>query len=193
MPTSREAYYKFIAKNALRGLIWFAAILVFYLVFNQYLGEEFKTFAEPLSDRPLLILLIFFLSETIFGIIPLEFFVIWAKNMATGSYFIFILFSLILALLSYVGGMIAYYVGTKIKDLPLLAKLLERESFLEYKKLYRRYGGILIILSALTPLPFATFSLLSASMGFPFNRYLLYSAARFIRFIYVAVIVWLAV
>ena len=78
MARNREDYYKFIAKNALRGLIWFAAIIGLYLVFNYTIGDQFEEWAKPLENRPLLILLIFFISETIFGIIPLEFFVIWA-------------------------------------------------------------------------------------------------------------------
>jgi membrane protein YqaA with SNARE-associated domain len=189
MKRSRKDYYKFIAKNAIRGLIWFAAIIGLYLIFDYTVGDRFEAWAKPLENRPLLILAIFFASETLFGIIPLEFFVLWAGKF-TFETFLFLLF--VLSVLSYVGGIIAYYFGRKIKHIPFLEKLFERESFQQYKKLYRRYGGILIVLAALTPLPFATFSMISASMGFPFNRYLLYSASRFLRFLGVGVFVWMS-
>lgn len=189
MSRNRKDYYKFIAKNAFRGLIWFAAIIGLYLVFDHTVGDQFEVWAKPLEDRPLLIFFVFFISETIIGIIPLEFFVLWAGKF---DFETFLLILFVLSVLSYVGGIVAYFFGTRIKDIPLLAKLFERESFQQYKKLYRRYGGIVIVLAALTPLPFATFSMVSASMGFPFNRYLLYSAARFLRFLGVGVFVWMS-
>ncbi len=192
MPKDRKDYYNFIAKNALRALIWFAAIIGLYLLFNYTIGDHFKEWAKPLENKPLLILGIFFASETIFGIIPLEFFVIWAKNISAHTVENYGLLIFLLSALSYLGGMIAYYFGRKIKNFPRLAKFFERESFQQYKTLYRRYGGILIVLAALTPLPFAAFSMISASMGFPLNRYLLYSSTRFLRFIYVGVFVWLS-
>lgn len=189
MARDRKDYYKFIAKNALRGLIWFAVIFGLYFIFDVTVGEHFAEWAKPLESRPLLILGIFFASETFFGIIPLEFFVLWAGKFELET-FLLVLF--VLSVLSYLGGIIAYWFGTRIKEMPFLAKLLERESFQQYQKVYRRYGGIVIVLAALTPLPFATFSMISASMGFPFNRYLLYSSARFLRFLGVGVFVWMS-
>lgn len=187
MAVSEKEYYQFVTKNVLRGLLWFAAIIGLYLGFTYFFGEKLEQWVTPLTDRSWLVLAIFSVSETLFGIIPLEFFVAWA---AKSPFWEFVMLLGILSALSYLGGLIAYYLGYLARRIAFLKGQLERESFQEYKGLYRKYGGILITISALTPLPFATISMISASLGFPLNRYLLYSLARFLRFVFVGYFFW---
>jgi membrane protein YqaA with SNARE-associated domain len=48
--------------------------------------------------------------------------------------------------------------------------------------LLKKYGLFLIIVAALTPLPWAAISLLVGSAGYPSKRYLKYALFRFLRF-----------
>jgi membrane protein YqaA with SNARE-associated domain len=182
MPPSDQEYYQFITRNALRGILWFAIIIGLYLLFEHTVGEQAAEWMKPLTRYPLAVLSVFLASETFFGIIPLEFFVIWAVKKPFAD---FLMLLTALSLLSYLGGVIAYYLGYLARRIAFLKRILEKESFQEYRNLYRRYGGILILISALTPLPFATIAMISASLGFPFRRYLLYSLSRFLRFLIV--------
>lgn len=187
MTKEKKSYYRFILENALKGLIWIAAIIGIYLLLKHFLPDAWVEVLWQFADRPNLIFSIFFASETLFGIIPLEFFIFWASKKALNMYVVYVL---VLACLSYIGALVAYGVGRLAKHIAWLKRLSELESFQQYSKLYRRWGGVVIILSALTPLPFATISFLSAALYFPLNRYLLYSATRFIRFAIVAWVVW---
>ena len=185
---SRE-YYRFVAQNAFRGILWLSAIVALYILARRYIPDEWLAWAEPLTGNPPLMFLVFFLSETLFGLIPMELFVFWAKNHLPGLSG-FSAYVLLLACLSFLGGLVAYYAGVWAHRIPLLKRLSELESFQTYSTLYRRWGGVVIILAALTPLPYATISFLSATFRFPLSRYLLYASTRFIRFFLVGWGTW---
>ena len=181
---SRRAYWKFILTNALKGLLWLGAIVGAYVLADYLLPAEWNAFLKPFTDRPVLMFTIFFLSETFTGLIPLELFVIWAAGRPLDMYIAFVA---LMAVLSFGGGSIAYLIGRWIKDWPRLARITQWDTFVHNAELYRRWGGIIIILAALTPLPFAIICFLSGTFQFPYRRFLLYSATRFIRF---AVVGW---
>ncbi len=185
---SRE-YYRFVAQNAFRGILWLSAIVALYILARLYIPDEWLVWAEPLTGNPPLMFLVFFLSETLFGLIPMELFVFWAKNQSSGLLG-FSAYALLLACLSFLGGLVAYYAGVWAHRIPLLKRLSELESFQTYSALYRRWGGVVIILAALTPLPYATISFLSATFRFPLSRYLLYASTRFVRFFLVGWGTW---
>ena len=65
--------------------------------------------------------------------------------------------------------------------------------FREYIKTLRRYGGFLIIVAAMTPLPFSGVALIVGATGYKFPMYLLVSLTRFVRFAAYAYVVWLTV
>lgn len=184
----QKEYKQFVFRNITKGIIWLIGILAIYWLGKMFLPMQWEQYIESFSDRTFLIFSIFFASETFFGIIPLEFFVIWARDQAIGMY---ILYVFILSVLSYLGAIISYGGGLVLKRTKLLKRVREWDSFQHYSSLYRRWGGIIIIIAALTPIPFATISFLSASFGFPFSRYLLYSSTRFLRFIFLGVLLWL--
>ena len=190
MSEDNRTYRQFIWSNVLRGIIWIGGIIGLYLVLDTYLPASVTAYMDPLTESPPLMFVVFFLSETLFGIIPLEFFVIWAKKytLALGPYTLFIL---LLAVLSFLGGLIAYILGSRVKEFPFLQRISQWESFVRYEKVFRRFGGIVIVLSALTPIPYATISFLSATFRFPFQRYLLFASTRFLRFAIQGTFLWL--
>ncbi len=185
---NQRAYTQFVIQNILRGVIWLLAILGTYWLISTFLPMKWEGYLSQFSEQVFLIFTIFFTSETLFGIIPLEFFVLWAENQPDSMY---VLYVLLLSILSYTGAAIAYGLGAWAKKSTILKRVKEWESFQYYASIYRRWGGIVIVISALTPLPFALISFLSATFGFPFLRYLLYSSTRFLRFVIIGVLLWL--
>ncbi len=182
-----EEKRKFIFSNALKGVIWLGAILGGYLLAVQLLPQEWNEIISPFTDRAPLMFGVFFLSETFIGIIPPELFIIWAANK---SFSTFILYMILLALISWSGGVIAYWVGKQFHRTRWIQRLTQRENFQRYAQLYRKFGAVVIVVSALTPLPYAMISFLSATFRFPFNKYLIYSSTRFLRFVFLGWLFW---
>jgi hypothetical protein len=184
-----RAYYRFVAQNAFRGIIWLAVIVVLYVLARLYIPAEWLSWTAPLTGNPPLMFFVFFLSETLFGLIPMELFIFWAKEQMHGPGG-FSGYVLAFSCLSFLGGLVAYFAGVWAHRIPLLKRLSHLESFHTYATLYRRWGGVIIVIAALTPLPYATISFLSATFRFPLPHYLLYASTRFIRFFLVGWGTW---
>jgi membrane protein DedA with SNARE-associated domain len=61
-------------------------------------------------------------------------------------------------------------------------RLFRRKFLKESWPLLRKYGLFLIIVAALTPIPWSAVSMLVGSAGYPSKRYLKYALFRFLRF-----------
>ncbi len=179
-------YFRFVIKNTIRGLVYFSVMVALFIIIKLWMPENWKAILAPITDSPALVYLVFFGSETFFGIIPPEFFIMWAVKSPLDIY---ILQVTLFSLLSFMGAFIAFFVGKKIKNGGFYDRLLQSR-FSKYVGYYQRYGGVIIILSGLTPLPFATISLISATLGFKFSRYCLFALTRFIRFLIYGYVFW---
>lgn len=190
-PTSTQhedpAYRRFVWQNISNGLVWLGAIVGLYVLALYFLPDEWNAYLKAYTDRPGWMFTIFFLSEAFTGLIPLELFIIWAASQPLGMYITYVV---LLAVLSYVGGIVAFLLGTRLQHIRMLRRLNRREAFQRYGKLYRRWGGVVIIIAALTPLPYAVISFLSATFQFPFSRYLQFAAFRFLRFAFLGWLLW---
>ncbi|MBN2634962.1 MAG: hypothetical protein JXR61_01745 [Prolixibacteraceae bacterium] len=172
---------KFLLKNGIRGLVWFAIILAAYFLFNELvISKNPEVWIEPFYSRPLMIYGIYLASEFFIGIIPPEFFMIWAYNKAgTIAYILNIGF---FAIVSYGMGYLTFLIGQY---------LYKRVSFRYFRKkflnkqvpLLKKYGLFLIIIAALTPLPWSAVCLLVGSAGYPTTKFLKYALFRILRFI----------
>lgn len=187
MDQDRKEYYQFILSSGLKALIWLAAIVGGYFLLQRFIPQQWNQYLTPFTGQPGLIFTIFFTSETLFGIIPLEFFILWAKKEPLLTYIAYVV---LLSVLSYLGAFVAYWAGTKAKQINILKRLTQLDSFRYYANIYSKFGGFVIILSALTPIPFATISFLSATFHFPVKKYILYSATRFARFAILGWFLW---
>ena len=141
----------------------------------------------PLRERPFFVYSVFFISETIFGIIPPEVFMVWALDQGILHYLEVIF---LLTALSYLGGIIAFYMGKFFTNFRFFRRIKIGETYRKYSNTYRRFGGILILIAAITPLPFALISLISGSMGYRFRRYMVYASVRFLRFAVYGYFIW---
>jgi uncharacterized membrane protein YdjX (TVP38/TMEM64 family) len=178
---------RFILSNLWKGLVSFLLILAVLFLGKRYIGDHYLDWLIPLTSQPLLIYAVFLLSETVVGIIPPEFFMMWALEKGGKSYVYIVL---LLAGLSYLGGIVAFWFGKRLYRTVLFQRLEKSVQFQKYLNYYRHYGGILILIAAVTPLPFALISIVSGSLGYRFRRYFQFASFRILRFVVYGAIIW---
>ena len=178
---------RFLLRNLGRGFLWLAVIVSAYLLARRYLDFDLKILLGPVYEQPLVIYSIFLFSETVFGIIPPEFFMFWASQKGVVS--IYVQHIVLLASMSYLAGVLGYFIGSFFNTTRLYA--LVKKNFLgKVEKHFNHYGGFLVVVAALTPLPFSGICMLVGAVKYPLYRFLLIACTRFIRFIAYAYIVW---
>lgn len=178
----------FLVKNLLRGLLWFALIMIAFLLLESYLEDNFQHTIEAIQDKPLILFGAFFSSEVFFGLVPPEFFmIVWILHKIPLHQYVINLS--ILTVLSYLSGVIGYYVGKNFSKLPLY-KRIHQKYLLQYDRQLKRYGGYLVFVGAVTPIPFSATCMLAGSVSFKFKDFLLISIARVIRFAFYGWMVW---
>jgi uncharacterized membrane protein YdjX (TVP38/TMEM64 family) len=187
MKIHKKEILKLLASNLLRGLLGFFFLFVVFLLLRNFIPEDMVSYLEPLKERKILIYSIFLVSETIIGLIPPEVFMIWGLGDGLWS---FIKVVSILGTLSYIGGIIAFYLGRILYNSKIMNHIKSIKTFNDYTNYYSKYGGILIFISAVTPLPFALFSFISGSLNYTFKRYMTYASFRFIRFAFYGYLIW---
>ena len=119
---------------------------------------------------------IFFASESFLGLIPPEIFIAWSKTTATP-----ILNLSILATLSYVGGLISYGIGSLTLRIKAVKNYLETKMTRHLKNI-RKWGGFLILVGALLPIPFSITCIAAGIIKFPFKNVIFFGLFRFARF-----------
>jgi len=179
MEQSDSGRTRFLLKNMLTGLIWLAGIILLFYYFKQITGVDFQALIDKHADRPMLILSIFLLSEVVFGIIPPEIFMIWAAG--SEDFASYPLIMAMLASISYAAGIVGYFFGRHLHGSRAYA-YLERGILRSYIPVLKRYGFFLIIVAALTPVPFSAICILVGAVQYPMQRFLLFSSFRFLRF-----------
>lgn len=171
---------RFFLKNMLSGLLWLAVLLAAYLIFEKnFISHASEEWIEKFYSQPFIVYSIYFASEFFFGIIPPEFFMIWA--LKRGNALNYALIVAFLAIVSYIIGYIIFLIGQIIYKKTAFRYI--RRKFLR-KTWYqvKRYGEFLIIVAAMTPVPWAATCLLVGSSGYPSKRFLLFAISRLIRY-----------
>lgn len=87
----------------------------------------------------------------------------------------------ILAILSYGGGLLAYWMGRYITKIPKIHHYLEFKMKKQLKN-SKKWGGFLIVVGALLPLPFSISCIAAGIITFPFKNVILYGSLRLVRF-----------
>ncbi|MBB1489739.1 VTT domain-containing protein, partial [Oceanospirillum sp. D5] len=123
------------------------------------------------------VLSFFFVSETLLGLIPPEIFIAWSGKMPNPWGYLSIL-----AILSYSAGLLAYHLGRMITKIPSVHTYLEVKMQKQLKN-SRKWGGFLIIVGALLPLPFSISCIAAGIIKFPFKIVVLFGALRLLRFV----------
>ena len=131
--------------------------------------QSSDSFYESLSDitmATLGIFVIFFASESFLGLLPPEIFIAWTDqtvhpfaNLA------------LLSLLSYLGGVVSYGIGRGVLYIPSVHNYVEIKIEKQIENI-RKWGGILIVVGALLPLPFSIASMAAGIIKYDFKTYL---------------------
>ena len=174
---SYTGFYNFIWENIKKAILPFILVVGGLILLDRFI-IDFNTFFEYITENysALSIYSLFFASESILGLIPPELFIAWVKTLDHS----FINLSL-LALLSYLGGCVSYFIGRSILSIPKVSHYIESKMTKHITNI-RKWGGFLIIVGALLPIPFSMVSIASGIISFSFKRYLMYGLFRFLRF-----------
>ncbi|WP_034892534.1 YqaA family protein [Gillisia sp. Hel_I_29] len=178
-------FYSFVGKSLKKAII---PILVFiasifaidYFVLD--LNKVLVTITETYS--PAGILSVFFASESLLGLVPPELFIAWAGKSELPIFYLSLL-----AAASYLGGIVSYFIGVGITKIPAVHKQMEI-NLAQHIKNARKWGGFLIIVGALLPIPFAMSSIAAGIIRFPFMSYLMFGLLRFVRFYAYALVIF---
>tara|TARA_R110000787_G_scaffold60220_14_gene136646 strand:+ start:2598 stop:3218 length:621 start_codon:yes stop_codon:yes gene_type:complete len=182
---SYTGFYSFVksslGKAILPILIFIATLWLiheFFFDFNDLFTAITTTF------NPFTILGVFFASESLLGLIPPEIFIAWADKTEMPVFFLSML-----AVLSYVGGIISFFIGKTISNMPSVYNYLEVKME-KHVKMIRKWGGFLIVVGALLPIPFSITSIAAGLIHYKFKNYLLFGLLRFVRFYLYAVVIF---
>jgi membrane protein DedA with SNARE-associated domain len=186
MSEHRKELFKFITANLIKGFLWFGLIIMAF-VFLRYLFDDYEQVLHGLQGKPFFIYSVFFLSEMSIGLIPPEVIMEIYKSQGWES---FCLHIGIMAVLSYIGGIVAFYSGRLLDKVDVIHRLTARPKFAANITLYKKYGGVLILIAAITPVPSATVSLISGALGFPFRSYLVWASPLILRFVLYGYLFW---
>lgn len=178
---------RFLLINLLRGLLWFALLVILFMLIRKFYPENLEAFIHPFYEQPMLVYGIFLLSEIIFGLIPPEIFILWATKLGSLSTFIWVL--LLLFSLSYFSGILGFYFGKSLSTRRNF-RYLRRRFLGKYHSMLNRFGMFLILVAALTPLPYSGISMLVGSLNYPAKRYLILAFSRILRFLVYGIIIW---
>ena len=170
-------FYTFIGNSLKKSAIPVILIIFGLYLVNEYVftiddGLEFLT--QTFSRTGVLI--VFFISETLLGLIPPEIFIGWSKKTASP-----ILNLSILATLSYTGGILSYFIGKTIQKINTVKNYLEIK-MAKHLKNTGKWGGFLILIGALLPVPFSITCVAAGMIKYPLKGVVLFGLFRFVRF-----------
>lgn len=180
----RSGTYRFVGVNSLKLLAVMVLLGVAAYLLNKYVIEidKISMYLTENFSTPA-VFTFFFLSESTLGIFAPELVLVWISTFSYPW-----LWALFIALISYLGGLTAYYLGTKLHQLPIVHSWVDIKFEAQFKQI-RKFGGILVVLGTLTPLPYSPICIVSGVVGFPYQKFLLLTLTRFIRvFIYAIII-----
>jgi membrane protein YqaA with SNARE-associated domain len=170
-------FYTFIGNSLKKAAIPVVLIIFGLYLVNEYVftiddGLEFLT--QTFSRTGVLI--VFFISETLLGLIPPEIFIGWSKKTISP-----IINLSILATLSYTGGILSYFIGKTILKINTVKNYLEVK-MAKHLKNTGKWGGFLILIGALLPVPFSITCVAAGMIKYPLKGVVLFGLFRFARF-----------
>ena len=182
---SYTGFYSFVWKSVKKAILPIIGLIVGLVLFNEYvynINDALTSITESFSTFG--ILTTFFISESFLGLIPPEIFIAWSKKTSEP-----IVNLTLLATLSYLGGVISYFIGKGALYIPAVKNYLENK-MAKHLKNTSKWGGFLIIVGALLPIPFSITCMAGGMIKYPLKGVLLYGLLRFVRFAIYAIAIF---
>src|SRR5438105_2992604 len=174
MEEEEESKSSFLFKNLAKGLAWFVVIIAAYILVKGEL-DFYKQEINQLGDNMPLLLSVFTVSEIVFGILPPEIFMlIWQTKGVLSEY---ILNLSILTLISYAAGVLGYFLGKFFSKTDLYKKI-HQKYLQQYDRQLKKFGGYLVLVGAVTPVPFSATCMMAGSVNLNFKNFLLICISR---------------
>ena len=171
-------FYSFLKNTAYQAFFMIVIFVLLLMAVNYFitdinllLNNIFETYS------PKIIVLSFFISESILGLIPPEIFILWSSKSDSPILFLFAIASA-----SYLGGIVSYFIGMRISLMPAVRKHIELKIKQHIINL-RKWGGVFIVLGAISPIPHSIVSIGAGLINYKFKYYLLWSLFRYLRFV----------
>lgn len=180
-------FYSFIWENSKKALLPLMIVIGILLYINYKvisINDMLLYVTKNFSD--ISIFSLFLVSESILGLLPPDIFIAWTKSTSSP-----LLYLSILAVLSYLGGVIAYYKGRTLLLIPKINDYLEGRMTKHIKNM-QKWGGFLIAVGALLPLPFAIACLAAGMIKFPQKQFFLFASLRVFRFVIYGYVIYSA-
>ncbi len=177
-------FYAFVWQAVKKALPYIVGAIVIIYVVNHFfnINDALIRLTEILPSHG--VLSFFFVSETLLGLIPPEIFIAWSGKMPNPWGYLSIL-----AVLSYAAGLLAYHLGRMITKIPSVHTYLEVKMQKQLKN-SRKWGGFLIIVGALLPLPFSISCIAAGIIKFPFKVVALFGTLRLLRFVIYGIVIF---
>ncbi len=175
----KKGLYKYIGLAALKIIFFYLLFIVVVYILGKYLldlNSIFTFFIDNLSNG--FVFTLFFVSESFLGLVPVDMFVIWAGKFTTP-----LLYLAILGVLSYLGGIVSYHIGTWLSRRPKIKAYTEKR-LSNYITFVRKWGGAFIVVAALFPFsPFSMVVIALSLLKYPYRQFLLLALSRIVRFV----------
>lgn len=178
-------FYSFVGQSLKKAIIPIVLVIAALIVLDLYVVDFSNLFTYITETyAPINILLVFLASESLLGLVPPEIFIAWSDKMPEP-----LLYLTLLASLSYLGGIISYFIGKWIFTIPSVYAYMEGKMKKHLKQI-RKWGGFLIVVGALLPIPYSMTSMAAGMIHYKFSNYLLFGLLRFVRFYLYAVAIF---
>lgn len=174
---SYTGFYNFIGNSIKKAILPIILVIIGLFLFNNYvfnINDALQHITETFSRTGILIT--FFISESFLGLIPPEIFIAWSKKTSDA-----VITLIILASLSYAGGIISFFIGKAALRVNKIKNYLEIK-MAKHLKNTSKWGGFLIIVGALLPIPFSITCMAGGLIKYPLKGVLLFGLFRFLRF-----------
>ncbi len=178
-------FYSFLKVTAVKGgitILVFVAILLALEYFFIDINALLTTLVANYSVQA--VFSVFLISETFLGLLPPEIFIAWAAKAVNPWLFLFII-----ATLSYIGGVIAYFIGQLLFRIPSVRYHIENKIAKHISNL-RKWGGFFVFVGAMLPLPHSVVSMACGLIKYNFRNYLLWALFRYVRFVLYAIVIF---
>jgi membrane protein YqaA with SNARE-associated domain len=171
-------FYSFLKNTAYQAFFMIVIFVLLLMAVNFFIIDINLLINNILETySPKIVILCFLISESILGLIPPELFILWSSKSGSPYLFLFAL-----ATVSYIGGAVSYFIGMRISLMPAVSKHVERKIKQHIINL-RKWGGLFIVLGAISPIPHSIVSLGAGLIDYKFKYYLLWSLFRYLRFV----------
>jgi membrane protein YqaA with SNARE-associated domain len=174
---SYTGFYAFVGSSLKKAIIPLLCVVAALFLIDLFV-IDFKDFFVHITETysPFSILSLFLVSESALGLIPPEIFIAWAAKTSSPVWYLSGL-----ATLSYGGGIISFFIGRYIAKLPRVYSYLQIKMKKQLANI-SKWGGFLIVVGALLPIPFSITSMAAGIINYKFKYYLLFGLLRFVRF-----------